>query len=153
MRGPSDPGASGTWRGFYVYAPGGRRHRMRLDLAFGAGTLTGGGSDDVGRFTIHGGFDPEGVRVWWTKRYVGAHEVWYEGVRDGTRGRAVYGGWSIGAAFSGGFRIWRGEEAVDLVAGEAAVESPAEDAREYTVEFTLDFDLAPVERGSGGSAR
>jgi len=117
-----DSGSSGTWRGFYVYAPGGHRHAMRLELSFGAGTLTGGGSDDVGPFTIRGGFDTEGVRVWWHKHYVGAHSVWYEGVRDGAGSRVVYGGWRIGTAYSGGFRIWRGDAPadaeVDVAAGE-----------------------------------
>lgn len=125
MSGDLDIGASGTWRGFYVYAPGGRRHAMRLDLAFGAGTVTGGGSDDVGRFTIRGGFDPEGVRVWWHKHYAGAHSVWYEGVRDGAGSRVVYGGWRIGAAYSGGFRIWRGDEPADAGSEVVFEESPA----------------------------
>ena len=117
-----DTGTSTTWRGFYVYAPGTRRHAMRLDLAFAAGVVTGGGSDDLGRFTIHGGFDPEGVRVWWHKHYVGAHSVWYEGVRDGTGSRVVYGGWSIGADFSGGFRLWRGSGTADASIADVVVE-------------------------------
>jgi hypothetical protein len=102
------PAASGAWRGFYVYAPGGERHAMQLDLAFGSGSVSGSGSDDIGPFVIRGGFEPEGVRVWWSKQYVGAHDVWYEGVRDGRRQRVVYGSWSLGSSESGGFKIWRG---------------------------------------------
>ncbi len=118
-----DSGTSTTWRGFYVYAPGTRRHAMRLELAFAAGVVTGGGSDDIGHFTIRGGYDVEGVRVWWHKHYAGAHTVWYDGVRDGAGSRVVYGGWSIAAESSGGFRIWRGIAAADAdVAGTAAEE-------------------------------
>lgn len=112
---------TGIWRGYYLYAPGGRRHAMSLELAFTNGAVRGSGDDDVGAFTIRGGFDPAGVRVWWTKRYLGAHDVHYEGVRDGDGGRVVYGGWSIAGDASGGFRIWRGTIPVD-----AAIEVEAE---------------------------
>ncbi len=105
---------SGIWRGYYLYEPGGRRHAMSLDLAFTNGGVRGSGDDDIGSFTIRGGFVPEGVRVWWTKRYHGAHDVHYEGVRDGDRGHVVYGGWSIAGEGSGGFRIWRGAVPVDV---------------------------------------
>jgi len=103
-----DPTASGAWRGFYVHAGSARRHAMRLDLMFSAATVRGEGTDDIGRFTIHGAFEPDGVRVWWHKQYVDAHAVWYEGVRDGAQPRLVYGGWRIGQEFTGGFKIWRG---------------------------------------------
>ncbi len=122
-----DDGTSSTWRGFYVYAPRTRRHAMRLELAFVAGVVTGGGTDDIGRFSIRGGYDPEGVRVWWHKHYLGGHGVWYDGVRDGARSRVVYGGWSIAGDASGGFRIWRGSEAADAEVLDAAVAEFAEE--------------------------
>ncbi len=111
----------GNWRGYYLYEPGGRRHAMSLELAFTAGTVRGSGDDDIGSFVIRGSFEPEGVRVWWTKRYLGAHGVDYAGVRDGECGRVVYGSWSIAGQGSGGFRIWRGAVPVD-----AAIEVEAE---------------------------
>jgi len=120
-----ESGTSSTWRGFYVHAPGTRRHAMHLDLAFSVGVVAGGGSDDIGRFAIRGGYDQEGVRVWWHKHYVGAHSVWYDGVRDGAASRVLYGGWSIGTEFSGGFRIWRGAQAADAGVVETAAEVSA----------------------------
>lgn len=103
-----DPAASGAWRGYYLHAGSSRRHTMQLDLTFATATVRGEGTDDVGPFTIRGAFEPDGVKVWWHKQYVGAHAVWYEGVRDGPQARLVYGGWRLGARSSGGFKIWRG---------------------------------------------
>ncbi len=114
-----DPTASGAWRGFYVYAAGGQRHAMQLDLVFGATTVRGTGADDVGRFTIQGGFEPDGVRVWWHKQYAGAHAVWYEGVRDGAQPRLVYGGWRLPPFDAGGFKIWRGSQDDSLLTASA----------------------------------
>lgn len=121
---PFEDGARGAWRGFYVYEPGGRRHAMRLELAFANGRVTGSGSDDVGRFTVDGGFDAEGVRVWWRKDYAGAHTVWYDGARDGARSRVVYGAWRIAGYDPGGFRIWRGDEDADVVVAAERVAEP-----------------------------
>lgn len=132
-----DTTASGAWRGFYVYAAGGQRHAMQLDLVFDAQTVRGAGTDDIGPFSIHGGFEPDGVRVWWHKQYVGAHVVWYDGVRDGARPRLVYGGWRIGPAAAGGFKIWRGTDggsALDMgVASDRAALARETLAREVLV--------------------
>ena len=95
---------SGPWIGFYVYS--GRqqdRHRMDLSLSFANGLITGGGNDDIGAFVISGRYDAKSKECHWTKTYVGAHDVFYQGVREG---RGIWGTWEISQTYHGGFRIW-----------------------------------------------
>jgi hypothetical protein len=76
---------------------------MDLHLTFQNGRMSGEGQDDIGRFTIAGCYDATSFDCSWTKRYVGAHEVYYEGCREG---KGIWGRWDIGAAAHGGFHIW-----------------------------------------------
>lgn len=118
-----DEFTSGPWTGFYTY-PGGHRDRMDLSLSFHQGRLSGSGSDPVGPFLVQGGYDSEKGEVWWTKTYLGAHEVFYRGYRD-TRG--IWGTWEISPVWKGGFHIWprrQGEGAAEEA--EADREAPAE---------------------------
>lgn len=118
-----DEFTSGPWTGFYTYADG-RRERMDLSLSFRQGTLSGSGSDPVGRFSLRGGYDADRGEVWWTKAYAGAHEVFYKGFRDS---RGIWGTWEIHPGWKGGFHIWpRGEDAGKEA--EAEEEIPAEAA-------------------------
>ena len=96
--------SSGPWVGFYKYRsfPGGR-HRMDLHLTFANGSIVGEGIDDVGRFLIKGRYDPTNDECYWTKSYIGAHDVFYRGFRDG---KGIWGGWEIGPNWRGGFHIW-----------------------------------------------
>ena len=94
---------SGPWRGFYIYGGNKGRHRMDLALDFGNGTITGEGNDDIGAFIIRGRFDAATRECHWTKTYVGGHDVFYTGFRDG---RGIWGTWEIRDATSGGFKIW-----------------------------------------------
>ena len=68
---------SGPWLGFYNY-PFARleRHGMDLHLEFVNGSMTGDGSDNVGRFLIRGRYDSHNGECYWTKRYIGAHDVY-----------------------------------------------------------------------------
>ncbi len=104
---------SGPWTGFYNYQPG-DRHRMDLQLRFAAGVLQGEGTDDVGRFLIRGKYDGGSLECHWTKTYIGAHDVFYRGFREG---KGIWGTWEIGLHFHGGFHIW------PRAAGEAQEES------------------------------
>ena len=118
-----DEYTSGPWTGFYLYANG-KRERMDLSLTFREGKITGGGSDPVGAFLIQGRYDAEKGEVWWTKTYLGAHDVFYKGCRD-TRG--IWGTWEIHAAWKGGFHIWpRGQGEGAAEEAEADVEEPVE---------------------------
>ncbi len=93
---------SGPWTGFYNYAPG-QRHRMDLQLEFSHGRMTGTGNDDIGRFLIRGRYDVTTRECYWTKTYVGAHDVFYRGFREG---KGIWGTWEITIQFHGGFHIW-----------------------------------------------
>ena len=97
---------SGPWTGFYNYRPG-DRHRMDLQLTFSQGSINGDGNDDIGRFLIRGRYDATSHECYWTKSYVGAHDVFYRGFREG---KGIWGTWEIKVFGHGGFHIWpRGE--------------------------------------------
>ena len=93
---------SGPWTGFYNYRPG-DRHRMELELTFANGSLSGTGADDVGRFLIKGRYDVGAGECHWTKSYLGAHDVFYRGFREG---KGIWGTWEITIRDHGGFHIW-----------------------------------------------
>jgi hypothetical protein len=92
---------SGPWVGFYNYQPG-DRHRMQLHLTFANGVIKGDGNDDIGRFFIKGCYDSQ-AECHWTKAYIGAHDVFYRGFREG---KGIWGTWEIGNFAHGGFHIW-----------------------------------------------
>jgi hypothetical protein len=124
---------SGPWVGFYNYLPG-DRHRMDLHLTFANGSISGDGSDDIGRFLIKGRYDSASRECHWTKTYIGAHDVFYRGFREG---KGIWGTWEIARLTSGGFHIWprdaregesdteaaQTEESADAIALEAAEQS------------------------------
>ena len=93
---------SGPWVGFYNYQPG-ERHRMDLRLTFANGQMTGDGNDDIGRFWIRGRYDAMSRECHWTKSYLGAHDVFYRGFREG---KGIWGTWEIKGFTHGGFHIW-----------------------------------------------
>jgi hypothetical protein len=94
---------SGPWVGFYTYHGERDKHRMDLGLAFSNGTVSGEGNDDIGRFFIGGHFDLTNHECYWTKTYIGAHDVFYRGFREG---KGIWGTWEILADARGGFHIW-----------------------------------------------
>lgn len=120
---------SGPWTGFYNYQPG-ARHRMDLRLVFAGGRMTGEGSDDVGRFAVRGRYDAATRECHWTKSYVGAHDVFYRGFREG---KGIWGTWEITAFLHGGFHIWpqragEGETHSEAVANEVPADAVAHGA-------------------------
>lgn len=76
---------------------------MELDLTFANGLMSGDGADDVGRFLIKGRYDATSRECHWTKSYVGAHDVFYRGFREG---KGIWGTWEITIMDHGGFHIW-----------------------------------------------
>jgi len=93
---------SGPWTGFYTYIPK-HKHRMDLELTFANGNLSGAGSDDVGRFLVKGRYDDAHGECHWTKTYIGAHDVFYQGYREG---KGIWGRWEVQSWSHGGFHIW-----------------------------------------------
>jgi hypothetical protein len=99
---------SGQWTGYFLQPilPG--RHLMELALIFGNGGLTGEGRDWVGAFVLRGRYSLEDGKCHWTKRYLGKHDVFYQGFNEG---KGIWGVWEIPAGpgspgWKGGFHIW-----------------------------------------------
>jgi hypothetical protein len=115
---------SGPWIGFFVQSfalPG--KHWMELRLTFRAGAMTGEGRDYVGSFVLNGSYAVGDGRCYWTKTYLGLHDVLYSGFNEG---KGIWGGWEIPAGPSssmrlhGGFHIW--PEGMPDPSGESLVE-------------------------------
>lgn len=120
---------SGRWTGFYQQLGG--RFRQDMTLTFRGGVLTGTGSDGIGRFTLRGRYDAATREVWWTKSYLGAHDVHYRGFREG---KGIWGTWEIRGGQRSGFHIWPLGEGMDAVESAAtAATAPAPPARPRTV--------------------
>jgi hypothetical protein len=100
---------SGPWTGFFLqkFPPVGRQ-MMEMRLTFQSGVLQGEGRDVVGAFLFKGRYDLADGRCYWTKRYLGKHDVSYEGFNEG---KGIWGTWEIPPgpylpALHGGFHIW-----------------------------------------------
>src|ERR1051325_2490365 len=76
---------------------------MDLHLTFANGSMSGEGNDGVGRFFIKGRYDAASKECSWTKTYVGSHDVFYRGFREG---KGIWGTWEISLWGHGGFHIW-----------------------------------------------
>ena len=123
---------SGPWTGFYHYGVGTRRHRMDLALTFSHGRISGDGIDDVGPFVIAGRYDGQGGECYWTKTYLGAHDVYYRGFREG---KGIWGLWEL-EILSGGFHIWPlGEEESEEAAEIVEEPMPAELCAPHGIKF------------------
>jgi hypothetical protein len=103
----SDPRfPSGPWTGFFLdrRLPG--KHRMELRLTFQSGGLAGDGRDIVGAFRVKGQYDLATGKCRFHKRYVGKHDVFYDGFNEG---KGIWGVWELtdlGITARGGFHIW-----------------------------------------------
>ena len=100
---------------------------MDLQLNFSKGNMSGDGIDDIGRFFIKGHYDAASRECYWTKTYVGAHDVFYRGFREG---KGIWGTWEITMQYHGGFHIWprqagEGEGQAETAASEEPVEAMA----------------------------
>jgi hypothetical protein len=100
---------SGPWTGFFLQKSIPGRHLMELRLTFRDGQMTGEGRDWVGKFAIDGRYSTVDGKCSWTKKYVGKHEVAYQGYNEG---KGIWGLWEFpglahhGALARGGFHIW-----------------------------------------------
>ena len=98
---------TGPWEGFFLQPQlYGRetRHWMELNLTFRHGSMTGEGRDRVGNFIVKGGYSTEDGKAWWSKRYVGKHDVFYQGYNES---KGIWGTWELKVPpWRGGFHIW-----------------------------------------------
>ncbi len=94
---------SGPWTGFFLQPDRPGRHAMELHLIFKDAEVQGEGRDRVGAFLIKGRFQVEDGRCWWTKSYVGQHQVHYQGYNEG---KGIWGLWEMQLPWKGGFHIW-----------------------------------------------
>lgn len=123
---------------------------MDLQLTFVNGSMTGDGVDDVGRFLIRGRYDPSNKECYWTKSYVGAHDVFYRGFREG---KGIWGTWEITNLARGGFHIWprqageSGQEASSAEA-EAPVDAIASEALTKTAGGSAIFRQVQLDGAS-----
>jgi hypothetical protein len=79
---------------------------MELALRFQHGSMTGEGRDPVGKFVIRGRYDLADGKCHWSKRYLGQHDVFYQGFNEG---KGIWGTWEIPSplgVYRGGFHIW-----------------------------------------------
>jgi hypothetical protein len=94
---------SGPWVGFFLQKSLPGKHQMELRLTFQAGNLQGEGRDWVGQFLVHGRYDVADGKCYFTKKYLGKHDVFYQGYNEG---KGIWGVWEIGQLARGGFHIW-----------------------------------------------
>lgn len=100
---------SGKWVGFWTQTvPIHGRLKQEMILTFHRGEIDGEGRDKVGKFHIRGFYSIEDGKCRWTKRYVGRHDVFYQGFNEG---KGIWGTWEIPATeiarhLKGGFHIW-----------------------------------------------
>jgi hypothetical protein len=99
---------SGPWTGYFLQPVLPGRHLMELQLTFRAGQISGAGRDWVGEFVLRGRYSVADGRCYWTKRYLGKHDVFYKGYNEG---KGIWGVWEIPAGpdssgWRGGFHIW-----------------------------------------------
>jgi hypothetical protein len=79
------------------------RHQMELHLTFRGGVMSGEGRDMIGPFLIRGKYSVDDGKCYWSKRYVGKHDVSYQGYNEG---KGIWGLWEIPPTWRGGFHIW-----------------------------------------------
>ena len=115
---------------------------MDLVLCFGDGMISGDGNDDIGQFVVTGRYDEANCECYWTKTYIGAHDVYYRGFREG---KGIWGVWELPNE-SGGFHVWPlGQEE-----GERDHESAEEPAPlEAVAAETLPGSTAPATAALG----
>jgi len=98
---------------------------MQLHLNFANGTMSGDGNDDIGRFLIKGRYDCPASESYWIKSYVGSHDVFYRGFREG---KGIWGTWEIGILNHGGFHIWPKKAGDSTAAADSEVAAEPVDA-------------------------
>jgi len=108
---------------------------MDLHLRFAAGSMSGEGNDDVGRFLVRGRYDAASHECYWTKSYLGSHDVFYRGFREG---KGIWGTWEIKLVNHGGFHIWPRQ------AGEGEEQAESAETAEPIDDAIATQEVAPV---------
>ncbi|SRR6266480_2782582 len=117
---------SGLWTGFYNYGNSAKKHRMDLVLTFANRTISGDGRDNVGLVFVSSRFDDTNGECYWTKNYVGVHDVYHRGFHES---KGISGVWQLRTDL-GGFHIWplgedEGEHEQEMLEEPAPVEAVA----------------------------
>ncbi len=99
---------SGPWVGYFLQKSHPGKSTMELRLTFRGGAMTGEGRDWVGQFHIKGQYNVADGKCYWSKKYLGKHDVFYQGYNEG---KGIWGTWEIGyptlgVLARGGFHIW-----------------------------------------------
>lgn len=118
---------SGAWTGFFLQKTLPGRHMMELRLTFQDGAMNGEGRDWVGNFLVKGQYNLTNGKCHWTKKYLGKHDVFYQGFNEG---KGIWGVWEIGKLMRGGFHIWPeglGDPTTEYLVEEAELPAPAEE--------------------------
>ena len=121
---------SGPWTGFFLQRSIPGKHRMELRLTFQMEYMTGEGRDWVGEFLLKGRYSLADGKCYWTKKYLGKHDVFYEGFNEG---KGIWGVWQInisGVSVRGGFHIWpegQGDPTNDALVEEADLPNTEEE--------------------------
>ncbi len=118
---------SGPWTGFFLQKELPGRHQTDLRLTFHDGNITGEGRDRVGDFLVKGRYNLVDGKCYWTKKYLGKHDVFYDGFNEG---KGIWGVWQIGQLGRGGFHIWPeglGDPTHDHLVEEADVPASADE--------------------------
>jgi hypothetical protein len=132
---------SGPWAGYFLQKSLPGKHLMELRLVFQAGVMTGEGRDRVGDFLVKGRYELADGKCYWTKKYLGKHDVFYQGYNEG---KGIWGKWEInvsGLSMTGGFHIWPeglGDPTDEHLVAEAELPAPEEEL---------------VEAGAGASTK
>lgn len=90
---------SGVWDGFWQQQHLGRQTMTAFTLHFRDGTIDGSGCDVVGRFLIHGEYEPADGHIRFVKQYLGRHAVLYAGQPDGEG--SILGTWTVVTEYQG----------------------------------------------------
>ena len=100
---------SGDWEGFFTYQQWSHhKGQMQCQLIFREGRIGGSGTDEVGYFTWQGHYELDRFTCAMEKTYPASHSVHYSGRIDEN---GIWGTWSMGADWTGGFHIWPKKQA------------------------------------------
>lgn len=124
---------SGPWVGFFLQKELPGKHTMELRLTFRDGQMEGDGRDWVGEFLVKGRYDTADGKCYWTKKYLGKHDVFYQGFNEG---KGIWGTWQIGELARGGFHIWPeglGDPSNETLDAEAELPAPEEEPLEVGI--------------------
>jgi len=122
---------------------------MDLVLIFADRAISGDGNDDIGRFFVTGRFDETNGECYWTKTYIGAHDVYYRGFREG---KGIWGLWELPNE-SGGFHVWpRGQEQDEQDYESAEEPAPVEAVAAETLTGPSSFAEATADKPTPATA-